>query len=469
MGSEISAKARMALRWRLTIWIALAFSFAVVSVFLVVWLAVTRILEDDITDGLNRNYENVFGRAILSDSEGYEQLVQAFPFPVAIYDPSGTLIAANTDADLTEMQLSEKDAVRITVERKPVEETIVIRGERFRVRAASLRGQTDVFGIVQVGRSTETVQDVRDTMALILLIGGVASLIAVSAVGYGLARSALRPIEKIARTAGEIEASDLTRRIGARREPAEVQRLSDTFDAMLARLETAFSQQRNFVMDVSHELRTPLTGLRGNLDVMLMDPALDQETRQQLEKMSSEVSRLIRLTSNLLYLAHAEAGRDIARRPVDLDALCLEVVHQERNVRSDISLRLVHEEQVSVSCDRDLLKQLLLNVVDNAIKFSPEQGQVIVGLVSRDGVVEVAVEDEGPGIPPEQLDTIFQRFHQGPQDGSRSAGGAGIGLAISRWIVQVHGGEIRAENRENSGSRFVITLPSDTATEPAAS
>ncbi|MEO6197003.1 MAG: histidine kinase dimerization/phospho-acceptor domain-containing protein, partial [Dehalococcoidia bacterium] len=340
MGSEVSAKARMALRWRLTIWIALAFSFAVVSVFLVVWLAVTRILEDDITDGLNRNYENVFGRAILSDSEDYEQLVQAFPFPVAIYDPSGTLIAANADADLTEMQLSEEDAVRITVERKPVEETIVIRGERFRVRAASLRGQTDVFGIVQVGRSTETVQDVRDTMALILLIGGVASLIAVSVVGYGLARSALRPIEKIARTAGEIEASDLTRRIGARREPAEVQRLSDTFDAMLARLETAFSQQRNFVMDVSHELRTPLTGLRGNLDVMLMDSSLDQETRQQLEKMSSEVSRLIRLTSNLLYLAHAEAGRDIARRPVDLDDLCLEVVHQERNVRSDVSLRL---------------------------------------------------------------------------------------------------------------------------------
>jgi signal transduction histidine kinase len=286
-----------------------------------------------------------------------------------------------------------------------------------------------------------------------------ASLLAVSIVGYLLARTALQPVERIARAASEIEASDLSRRLDARHEPAEVQRLADTFDAMLARLEAAFGQQRNFVMDVSHELRTPLTGLRGNLDVLLMDHSVPIDTRVQLEKMSAEVSRLIRLTTNLLYLAHAEAGRDVARRPVDLDDLCLEVVHQEQNVREDVSLRFVHEEHVSVSGDRDLLKQLLLNVVDNAVKFSPARGEVVVALANGAGGATIAVEDQGPGIPQEELERVFERFHQGPQGGSRSTGGAGIGLAISRWIAGAHGGDIRAENRDGGGSRFVITLP----------
>jgi signal transduction histidine kinase len=228
---------------------------------------------------------------------------------------------------------------------------------------------------------------------------------------------------------------------------------------MLARLEGAFAQQRNFVMDVSHELRTPLTGLRGNLDVMLMDPALDPDMRAQLEKMSSEVSRLIRLTSNLLYLAHAEAGRDIARRPVELDALALEVVYQERNVRPEVTLRLAHEEQVSIEGDRDLLKQLLLNVVDNAIKYSPDGGEVVISLHRDDEQVLVTIEDSGPGIPAAQMDRIFERFYRVDGDQSRTVGGTGIGLAISKWIAQAHGGDIRVETREGQGSRFVITLP----------
>ena len=345
------------------------------------------------------------------------------------------------------------------MENKSTDSDLTIKGEDFRVRSGrvSYGGQV---AIIQVGRSTQAIDDVVRALTLILLAGGAIASVVVLAVGYWLARRTLRPVEQITDTAADIEASDLTRRIGARGKPTEIQRLADTFDGMLARLESAFAQQRNFVMDVSHELRTPLTALRGNLDVMLMDKSLDAEARAQLEKMSAEVGRLIRLTSNLLYLAHAEAGREIARRPVELDALCLEVIYQARTLRGDVAVRLGHEEQVTVSGDRDLLKQLLLNLVDNAIKYSlPQGGEVTVALFGKGDKAEIIVADQGPGIPEEQLGKIFERFYRVANNQSRTIGGAGIGLAISRWIAQVHGGDIRAESDVGKGSRFIVTMP----------
>jgi signal transduction histidine kinase len=192
---------------------------------------------------------------------------------------------------------------------------------------------------------------------------------------------------------------------------------------------------------------------------MLMDKSLDPQTKAQLEKMSSEVGRLIRLTSNLLYLAHSEAGREIARRAVELDTLCLEVVHQARGLRDDVNLRLDHEEQVTVLGDRDLLKQLVLNLVDNAVKFSPQSGDVTISLFEKGDAAEIVVADQGPGIPPEQLEHIFERFYRGSNAASRTVGGAGIGLAICRWIARVHGGDIRAESDLGKGSRFIVRLP----------
>ena len=357
------------------------------------------------------------------------------------------------------MALDELDRAAVLASRRILDRTVTIDGEEHRVRAGRITLGDLGDGIAVVGRSTETVNQVREALATILIGGGAIAIFVVIGVAYWLARGALRPVEQMTGLASHIEASDLKRRIAAKRKPAEVQRLADTFDAMLARLESAFAQQRNFVMDVSHELRTPLTGLRGNLDVMLMDPALDTDTREQLDKMSSEVSRLIRLTSNLLYLAHAEAGRDIARRPVELDALALEVVYQERNVRPDVTVRLTHEEQVSVEGDRDLLKQLLLNVVDNAIKYSPSGGDVVLSLHYNDNKVEIVVGDSGPGIPPEQIDKIFDRFYRVDGTQSRTIGGTGIGLAISKWIAQAHGGDIRVESSVGEGSRFIVTLP----------
>jgi two-component system OmpR family sensor kinase len=452
----------LSIRWRLTAWITGAFIVTILAIFIALRLVLGQILYGDVDSDLSKQLSNVqaeIGVRAGRDPSLLSDVINGFPFPVAIRNVNGDVLKQNGEADARAMAVSDRDIAGIVVENGSVDSDQTIRGEDFRVRSGRASIALDTVYIVQVGRSTQAIKDVLRTLDLILLGGGAIAAAVVLAVGYWLARRTLRPVEQMTRTAAEIEASDLTRRIGARGKPTEVQRLADTFDAMLGRLESAFAQQRNFVMDVSHELRTPLTALRGNLDVMLMDKSLDAETRAQLEKMSAEVGRLIRLTSNLLYLAHAEAGRQIAHRPVELDALCLEVVYQARTLRGDVAVRLGHEEQVTVSGDRDLLKQLVLNLVDNAIKYSPERGEVTVSLFERGDVAEIAVADQGPGIPADQLGRIFDRFYRVTDDQSRTVGGAGIGLAISRWIAQVHGGDIRAESDVGNGSRFIVTLP----------
>ena len=460
MSSSTAARPGLAIRWRLTISIAVVFALALIAVFFSMRFAVNQILQDDINDDLNRTYGVMSGRMV--SAVGGDLLadeVNDFTLPIVIVDQEGNPGPYNTFADPLPMRLSDEEFERVLAEGGEVTHTVEMNGQKYRVRSGRVSLENGVPYVLQVGRSTQAAEDVLATITYILLGGGALALVVLLGAGYWIARSTLRPVEQVTQLAAEIEASDLTRRLAVEHAPAEVQRLANTFDAMLARLEAAFGQQRNFVMDVSHELRTPLTALRGNIDVTLMSPDMDPETRAQLERMSAEVERLIRLTSNLLYFAHAEAGREIVRRPVDLDGLCLEVVHQARDIRSDVNVRVAHEEQLSVAGDRDLLKQLILNLVDNAIKFSPPGGEVVVTLQATADSAEVTVEDTGPGIPPEQTDLIFERFYRGSNSRSRTVGGAGIGLAISRWIARAHGGDVRVQSEVGKGSRFIVTLP----------
>jgi len=459
MSSPTAARPGLAIRWRLTVSIAVVFALALIAVFFSVRFAVNEILQDDINDDLNRTYGAMSARMV--SAVGGDLLadeVNDFTLPIVIVDREGNPGPYNTFADPLPMRLSDEEFAGVLNEGDRVTHTVEMFGQKYRVTSGRVSLEDGPY-ILQVGRSTQAAEDVLATITYILLGGGALALLVLLGAGYWIARSTLRPVEQVTQLAAEIEASDLTRRLAVEHAPAEVQRLANTFDAMLARLEAAFGQQRNFVMDVSHELRTPLTALRGNIDVTLMSPTIDQETRAQLERMSAEVERLIRLTSNLLYFAHAEAGREIVRRPVDLDGLCLEVVHQARDIRSDVNVRVAHEEQLSVAGDRDLLKQLMLNLVDNAIKFSPAGGEVVVTLQATVDSAEVTVQDTGPGIPPEQTELIFERFYRGSNTRSRTVGGAGIGLAISRWIARAHGGDVRVQSEVGKGSRFIVTLP----------
>jgi signal transduction histidine kinase len=226
---------------------------------------------------------------------------------------------------------------------------------------------------------------------------------------------------------------------------------------MLARLDKAFEEQKIFLLDISHELRTPLTALRGNIDVMLMDDSLAPEVREHLERISSEVARLIRLTANLLYVASADVGREPERRPVELDVLCLEVYRQARDLRDDVKLTLGGEDQVIVMGDRDLLKQMVLNLVDNGLKYARSGGHVSLKLARDGNTARIVVADDGPGIAPEALPHIFERFYRG--EDRRRKGGTGLGLAIADWVARSHGGRIDVESELGHGSKFTVALP----------
>lgn len=461
----------LSVRWRLTLWITGALVAALVIIFFVLSFALRATLTSDLDDDLTGNAEQVAALLLIRGVENQtavQEVVDRFSvgglrsgFVLLVRDEDGSLIAASESIEPDEFSLTGGEVDRL-LEGEVINRNLDIRGdESVRVRSSRVMVGEELLGIIQVAESTDAISTTLDRLrTLFLVVGGVAVVVAF-AVAYWLSRRSLRPIEEVAAVAARIEASDLTRRLEARGQPSEVQRLSDTFDAMLERLDRAFQQQRNFVLDVAHELRTPLTALQGNIDVLLMSEGLDRERRAQLERMSGETSRLIRLTTNLLYLALADAGHELDRRPVELDVVCLEVYQILRDIKPDVKLRLGNEDQATVAGDRDLLKQLVLNIVDNGIKYTPAGGTVTLSLFRDEAAVRVVVEDTGRGVPPEEISLIFQRFHRGGEAGSRGSGGAGIGLAIADWIARAHGGEIQVESEVGKGSTFTIVLPAE--------
>jgi heavy metal sensor kinase len=460
----------LSIRWRLAVVIAAAMIITLVAMFIALGLALENILRSDLDESLQSDSDQVLARVTVSGAVS-EEALQAIAdsyagdtlrssFVVVFRTEEGDVIGATGGINAAPFALSEEDLARV-LRGGTVTKTVHVDGEGdLRIRSVRLSAGGEVAGVAQVGQSAEFINSTVRDIQRVLVIVAVAGVLAAIAIGYWLARSAVQPLQRVAAVAAEIEASDLSRRIGAERAPAEVQQLADTFDGMLDRLERAFGQQRDFVMDMSHEIRTPLTALRGNIDVLLLDDSLDADAREQLERMSGEVQRLVRLTSNLLYSAHAEAGREVARQSVDLDALCLEVARQARPLRPEVALRMGEEDQVTVVGDRDLLKQLVLNLVDNALKYTPEGGTVTLSLRKEGEMAKVVVEDNGPGIPPEQLPHIFERMYRA-ENGRRRTSGAGLGLAISRWIASAHGGTIEVESEVGKGSKFTLTLPNE--------
>ena len=466
----------LSIRWRLAIGIVLAFVLTMVAIFGTVHFSLERILANDLDRGLSRDIQRVLAQVALAgsldDTASLREIIQRnsvsgeteSPFVTVIRDSRGQVLLDEDGEPLATpglpvelLDLSPDELERVLAGETVSRTVEFADGRESRLRTERLTVGGQVVGVVQAAEDTEAVAQPIARLEVILIAEGVGAIIIVLGIAFWLSRGAVKPLQQVIDVAAEIEASDLHRRIGARNQPSEVQKLADTFDAMLARLDKAFEQEKNFVLDVSHELRTPLTALRGNIDVMLMDDQMDSESRGQLEPMSLEVGRLIRLTTNLLYLASADVGRKPERRPVELDVLLLEVYRQGRDLRSDVKLTLGNEDQVTVMGDRDLLKQMVLNLVDNGMKYTQPGGRVNLSLLRNREMAQIQVEDDGPGMAPEQLHHIFERFYRGDDRGRR--GGTGIGLAIAASIARSHGGHIDVKSEVSSGTVFTISLP----------
>jgi two-component system OmpR family sensor kinase len=290
----------------------------------------------------------------------------------------------------------------------------------------------------------------------------------------------LAPIDTITDTANAITRTrDLGNRIDIRDNASEVGRLAATFNEMLDRIQRLFQAQERLIGDVSHELRTPLTTIQGNVELlqrMAASPSgggtlrlemAGELFKESLGEVQAESERMNKMISDLLLLAQADSGAlQIQMAPVEMDTVLLEVYRQTRRLvehhkgRSDaLEIRLGSEDQAQVRGDRDRLRQVLVNLVENAVKYTHEAGVVTLSLENRDNWVRISVADTGIGISAEQQALIFDRFYRADKARSRELGGSGLGLSIAQRIAHAHGGKITVESQPGVGSTFTLWLP----------
>jgi len=279
--------------------------------------------------------------------------------------------------------------------------------------------------------------------------------------GYVLSGILLRPVRDITQAASEISATNLSRRINYAGPRDELWALADTFDSMIGRLEASFERQRQFVQDASHELRTPLAAIRTNIEVTEMDPdATVEEYRELVATIKSQTERLTRLSEDLLLLTNDDGAR-VEREPVDLRALAADVLGEVQPLASQrgVGLRRELAADIEAVASPDLLHRCVLNLVDNAIKYSGEGSTVTVRVVDSGATARIEVEDNGPGIPAEALPHIFGRFYRVDKGRSRREGGTGLGLAIVRELITAMGGSVGVSSEVGKGTTFWIELP----------
>jgi signal transduction histidine kinase len=301
--------------------------------------------------------------------------------------------------------------------------------------------------------------EVRDSLWQLALAGAAAAALALGMARW-LARGMTQPLRDMARAAQRMETGDYSQRVHTASRD-EVGQLATAFNNMSAELESLERLRRDLVANVSHELRTPISALRAHLENLLdgVEPA-DPET---LQVMLAQSERLGRLVDQLLELSRLESGElRLNRSAVPLHPLVREVLSEIEVARADRGVRMrddVPDDLPPVVVDPERVHQVLFNLLDNAVRYTPAGGEVTVSAHAADGSCEIAVADTGPGIAPEHLPRLFERFYRADAARSRGDGGTGIGLAIARSVVEAHGGRIRAESRVGQGSVFTFDLP----------
>ena len=315
--------------------------------------------------------------------------------------------------------------------------------------------------VMQIATSLDSVTSARRYLLTVLFVVWLYGVIIAGIASWFTLGRALEPLKSIVETAEHINrADDLSRRIpqlGS--EQDEIGSLIGTFNKTLERLEVLFTSQQRFLADVSHELRTPLTVVKGNVDLMRRMKRFDEES---LISIDQEAGRLTRLVGGLLLLAQAESGKlPLNFRSVELDILITEVFQEMRIIAGDkVYVHLNEIDQMLVKGDRDRLKQVLINLVANAIQYTPQHGDVFLSLAKVGSQARIVCRDTGPGIPAEDLPHIFERFYRAEKSRTRGAStGFGLGLSITKWIVEHHGGRIEVDSKEGRGTTFAIWLP----------
>ena len=320
--------------------------------------------------------------------------------------------------------------------------------------------------LIEAGEPLRQSESVLHGLLLTFAVGLPVVVAVAVAGGYVVMRRALKPVSEITRTAEQISSRNLSERLPEAKTGDELETLSLALNKMIARIEHSFRHMNRFTADASHELRTPLTVLRGELEAVAQRPDIPTEARETIESALEESERLSKIVESLLAISRLDAGEALmTRERFDLAELVADTVEQMRLLAEDkrITLSCAAEGAVQVEGDPGRLKQVVVNLADNAIKYTNEGGRVDIRVAAVDGKALLEVSDSGVSIPSDALPHVFERFYRVDKARSRQMGGAGLGLSIVKSICEAHGGHITVESTEGNGSRFTVKLPLDNA------
>jgi heavy metal sensor kinase len=455
------------IRVRLTIWYVLLLAVILALFSAGVYVALRDSLNRNLNDTLETDAE-VLESAVEVD-DGRPQLsevtapghIEGEQF-ARVFDASGALTFDNALPSAS--PAVDQDAIGAALSGRTTRRSAQTSKEDLRVLTIPIRRDGVVIGALEVGRTEHDIEETLSVLIIIIAIAYPLTLIVASAGGVFLAGRALKPIGDLTQVARQITAEDLSKRLDMKLPDDEVGRLAQTFNDMIARLDEAFRRQRQFTADASHELRTPLTVIKGQTEVALQRDRDPQDYREVLGAVNSEVDRMIRLVGSLLTLARADSGQvPIARERIDLGQIVSDAVEQMRPAAAakNVALTAKAGPPIPFLGDEDLLLQLVLNLLDNAVKYTPSGGSITAAWAIGDGPPRralIRVSDTGAGIAAEHLPRIFDRFYRVDQSRNQASGGSGLGLSISRWIAEAHGGTLTVESTPGGGSTFTVRL-----------
>jgi heavy metal sensor kinase len=461
---------RLGLRARLTLFYSLMLT-AILGVFGVLFYrAVDLTVDRNLTEELRQrvvflnSHQRVSGGTMQlavdpNDPEDVYLVHSAARYYQVFRLPDGELVVQSQELALLGLRLTPEQVRALSGAEEFTD--LQLKEERFRFHNAVLPGAASSF-LVRVGIPLAPADDERRAFLHTVLLLAPLGVLASALVGWEMSRRALRPMKELAVAARKIDIDKLQQRLPLRGAGDEVDELAQSFNETLGRLEDSVGQMRQFTASISHELRTPLTVLRGETEVALMEGHSAEDYRRLLVSQLEEFDSLTRMINDLLVLANAEAGEiRWSEQDVDLSQLAVSLAEQLEPVASAKNIRLetAAAPDVHARGDAAWLERVILNLLDNAIKFSPSGGHIQVSVISEGHRAKLRVADEGIGIPPEALPHVFERFYRAEPSRSKRIPGVGLGLALAKWIVEKHRGSITVESEPGHGTCFTVWLP----------
>jgi two-component system, OmpR family, sensor kinase len=470
------------IRTRLTLWYVGVLALALIVFSAGVYLLLARNLHRRMDESLRTSSKSIALSLVRERAEGETEAEAAnstveelhlLNQAMAIFNSEGRLIAEKATSDNIHARLSSSDSIPDDEPRLYTTPGEDGEGQRVAARRVKIRDADPPYLIV-VSQPLKSVTEELEMLRSVFLIAVPLALLLAGLGGFFLARKSLAPVVAMSERARQISAEKLERRLPVANPRDELGQLAATFNELLSRLDASFNLQRQFMADASHELRTPLSVMRTTTQVILEKPARDEdEYRDALAMINDQTRRLARIVDDMFTLARADAGR----RPLALGSFYRDELITETSragsvlaARKGVTIEAAESPEVPYYGDEHLLRQMLLNLLDNAIRHTPAGGRIRVSLAQSVSTCKVMVADTGEGIPLEAQPHIFERFYRVDKarsrpgleangDADNGGGGAGLGLSIALWIAQAHGGTIELFRSDPTGTDFAITLP----------